>query len=355
MKNQPPYRVLVIDDSAFIRQFLKEIINETEDLTVVATAPDPLKAIEILKKTEVDVITLDVEMPRMDGLEFLRYLMRFHPLPVVMISSWTQENSEIAIQALSLGAVDVVAKPTLGIQSGMNERKAEILSKIRMAVQARVGRLPLSPPPSEAPPPFPAAPQGLKVTTDKLVVIGASTGGTVAITEIFRQLHPNVPGILVVQHLPAMFTPSFSASLDQVARIRVKEAEDGEQITSGLALVVPGGKNLTVMKSGAKYLVKIGPKLEKSLYTPSINHTLFSVADAAGVNAMGIILTGMGDDGAAGLKAMREKGAYTIAQDEETSVIYGMPQKAWENKAAIKQVPLDKIADEIHQWAGITA
>lgn len=152
MKNQPPYRVLVIDDSAFIRQFLKEIINETEDLTVVATAPDPLKAIEILKKTEVDVITLDVEMPRMDGLEFLRYLMRFHPLPVVMISSWTQENSEIAIQALSLGAVDVVAKPTLGIQSGMNERKAEILSKIRMAVQARVGRLPLSPPPSEAPP-----------------------------------------------------------------------------------------------------------------------------------------------------------------------------------------------------------
>ena len=355
MEYKPPYRVLVIDDSAFIRQFLKEIINETDDLQVVATVPHPLKAIEILKKTEVDVVTLDVEMPHMDGLDFLRYLMKFHPLPVVMISSWTQENSEIAIQALSLGAVDVVAKPTLGIQSGMTERKAEILNKIRMAAQARVGRLPLTAPPVESPPPLPPGQQGLKVTTDKLVVIGASTGGTVALTEICQQLHPNVPRILIVQHLPAMFTSSFSASLDQVARIRVKEAEDGEQITSGLALVVPGGKNLTVKKSGAKYVVKISPKLPQAIYTPSINHTFHSVAEAAGVNAMGIILTGMGDDGADGLKAMRAKGAYTIAQDEETSVIYGMPQKAWENQAAMKQVPLSKIAEEIHRWAGITS
>ncbi|NLY91269.1 MAG: chemotaxis response regulator protein-glutamate methylesterase [Firmicutes bacterium] len=348
----PPYRVLVIDDSAFIRQFLKEIINDTEDLRVVATAADPLKAVEVLKKTEVDVITLDVEMPHMDGLEFLRYLMKFRPLPVVMISSWTQENSEIAIQALSLGAVDVVAKPTLGIQSGMNERKEEIINKIRMAARAKVGRFPLSTPPADSSP-LPSAHEGLKTTTDKIIAIGASTGGTVALTEICQKLRPNVPGILIVQHLPAMFTPSFSASLNQISRIRVKEAEDGEVITSGLALVVPGGKNLTVRKSGAQYLVKIGPKLARSIYTPSINHTFHSVAEVAGVNAMGIILTGMGDDGASGLKAMREKGAYTIAQDEESSVIYGMPQKAWENKAAVKQVPLSKIADEIHRWAGI--
>lgn len=221
-----------------------------------------------------------------------------------------------------------------------------------MAAQARVGRFPLPALPAEASP-LPSTHKGLKITTDKLIVIGASTGGTVALTEICRRLHPNVPGILIVQHLPAMFTPSFSASLNQVARIRVKEAEDGEQITSGLALVVPGGKNLTVRKSGAKYLVKIVPKLAHSIYTPSINHTFRSVAEAAGINAMGIILTGMGDDGAIGLKAMREKGAYTIAQDEESSVIYGMPQKAWENEAAIKQAPLSKIADEIHRWAGI--
>lgn len=348
-----PYRVLVIDDSAFIRQFLKENINKTDDLKVIATASDPLKAIEVLKTTEVDVITLDVEMPRMDGLDFLRYLMKFRPLPVVMISSWTQENSDIAIQALSLGAVDVVAKPTLGIQSGMDKRKEEIINKVRMAAQAKVGRFPLSAKPVKSPLP-PSAHAGLRITTDKIIAIGASTGGTVALTEICRKLHPNVPGILIVQHLPAMFTPSFSASLNQIARIQVKEAEDGEQITSGLALVVPGGKNLTIRKSGAKYVVKIGPKLAQSIYTPSIDHTFHSVAEVAGINAMGIILTGMGDDGAAGLKAMREKGAYTIAQDEESSVIYGMPQKAWENKAAIKQVPLSKIAEEIHRWAGIS-
>lgn len=352
MKKKPPRRVLVIDDSAFIRQYLKQIINQTEDLEVVATATDPLKAIDILKKTEVDVITLDVEMPNMDGLDFLRYLMKYRPLPVVMISSWTQANSDLAVQALSLGAVDVVAKPTLGLLSGMEKIKDEIIGKIRTAAQASVvsSRLPLSTP--DSPPLLPTS-EGLKITTDKIVAIGASTGGTVALTEICQQLHPDVPGLLIIQHLPAMFTPSFASSLDQHARIRVKEAEDGEQITSGLALVVPGDRSLTIKKSGAKYIAKLGPKLKDSIYNPSIDHTLLSVAQVAGVNAMGIILTGMGDDGAVGLKAMRDQGAYTICQDEKTSVIYGMPQKAWENKAAVKQVPLSKIAAEIHRWAGI--
>jgi len=352
MKLKTPRRVLVVDDSAFIRQYLKEILNQTEDLEVVATAADPLKAIQILKKTEVDVITLDVEMPNMDGLDFLRYLMKFRPLPVVMISSWTQENSDIAVQALTLGAVDVVAKPTLGLLSGMEKIKTEIITKIRMAAQASVARTPLAAEPPDSPTLLPKS-EGLKITTDKIIAIGASTGGTVALTEICKQLHPDVPGLLIIQHLPAMFTPSFASSLNQVARIRVKEAEDGEQITSGLALIVPGDRSLTIQKSGAKYVTKVGPKLKDSIYNPSIDHTLFSVAEVAQVNAMGIILTGMGNDGAAGLKAMRDKGAYTICQDEKTSVIYGMPQKAWEYKAAVKQVPLPNIADEIHRWAGI--
>ncbi|HHW12238.1 MAG TPA: chemotaxis response regulator protein-glutamate methylesterase [Firmicutes bacterium] len=348
-------RVLVVDDSAFIRQYLKEIINQTEDLEVVGTAADPLKAIQILKKTDVDVITLDVEMPNMDGLDFLRYLMKFRPLPVVMISSWTQANSDIAVQALALGAVDVVAKPTLGLLSGMEKIKTEIIEKIRTAAQASIVRSPLvaEPPASPDSTALLVKSDGLKITTDKIVAIGASTGGTVALTEICKQLHPDVPGLLIIQHLPAMFTSSFANSLNQIARIRVKEAEDGELITSGLALIVPGDRSLTIQKSGAKYVAKLGPKLKDSIYNPSINHTLFSVAQVAGVNAMGIILTGMGDDGAAGLRAMREKGAYTICQDEKTSVIYGMPQKAWENKAAVKQVPLSKIAEEIHRWAGI--
>ncbi|NLC52855.1 MAG: chemotaxis response regulator protein-glutamate methylesterase [Firmicutes bacterium] len=352
MKKKPRIRVLVVDDSAFIRQYLKDIINHTEDLEVVATAADPLKAIPILKKTEVDVVTLDVEMPNMDGLDFLRYLMKFHPLPVIMISSWTQANSNLAVQALSLGAVDVVAKPTLGMLSGMEKIKAEIIRKIRTAAQASLLRSPLVAELSDSPTLLPKS-EGLKITTDKIIAIGASTGGTVALTEVCKQLHPDVPGLLIIQHLPAMFTSSFANSLNQSTRIRVKEAEDGEQITSGLALVVPGDRSLTIQKSGAKYLAKLGPKLKDSIYNPSIDHTLFSVAQVAHVNAMGIILTGMGDDGAAGLKAMRDKGAYTICQDEKTSVIYGMPQKAWEYKAAVKQVPLSKVADEIHRWAGI--
>ncbi|NLW58910.1 MAG: chemotaxis response regulator protein-glutamate methylesterase [Firmicutes bacterium] len=352
MRKKPPSRVLVVDDSAFIRQYLKEIINQTGDLEVVATVADPLKAIEVLKKTDVDVITLDVEMPNMDGLDFLRYLMKFRPLPVVMISSWTQENSDIAVQALALGAVDVVAKPTLGLLGGMEKIKAEIISKIRTAAQASIARTPLAVDPPASGASLPKS-EGLKITTDKIIAIGASTGGTVALTEICKQLHPDVPGLLIIQHLPAMFTSSFAQSLNQIARIRVKEAEDGEQITSGLALVVPGDRSLTIEKSGAKYLARLGPKLKDSIYNPSINHTFFSVAQVAQVNAMGIILTGMGDDGAAGLKAMRDKGAYTICQDEKTSVIYGMPQKAWEYKAAVKQVPLPLIPDEIHRWAGI--
>ena len=348
-------RVLIIDDSAFIRCFLTDLIATTTDLEVVAAVPDPTKAVKFIKEDKIDVITLDVEMPNMDGLEFLRYLMKFYPKPVIMISSWTHTNSELAVKALALGAIDCVGKPMISFREGMEDLKAEILTKIRVAAQAQVSKSSLVFPNQKSPTPFFPASSGteLEITTDKVIAIGASTGGTVALTEIFKKLHPQVPGIIIIQHMSAMFTPSFASSLQQVSHLKVKEAADGDPILTGQALVVPGGKSLTIEKSGAKYRVKLAPPLRDSIYNPSINHTLNSIATVAGQNAMGIILTGMGDDGATGLKAMKEKGAYTIAQDEKTSVIYGMPQKAWEKGGAVKQVPLDQVYAEIHCWAGL--
>jgi|SRR5690554_291222 len=346
-----PIKVLIIDDSAFIRQFLSEIFAATDDIQVLAAVSDPTKAIKLLKEQEPDVITLDVEMPNMDGLEFLRYLMRFKPTPVVMISSWTSQNSEVALKALSLGAVDYVAKPTIGYREGMTEIKNAIISKVKAAAVARVNKVPLV---REDFSSLHHTDHGdLVQTTDKIITIGASTGGTVALTEIFKHLLPSTPGVIIIQHMPGMFTASFASSLQKVSRIRVSEAKGGEQISSGQALLVPGGKSLTIKKSGAKYVVDVGLPTDHSIYNPSINRTFCSIAETAGANAMGIILTGMGNDGAEGLKAMRARGAYTIAQDQKTSVIYGMPQKAWENGAAVKQVPLDKVAAEIHRWAGI--
>ena len=359
--NRNPIRVLIIDDSAFIRQFLTGILKETGDFQVISAVGDPLKAMENNLYMEADVITLDLEMPHMDGLEFLRLLMRTQPKPVVMISSWTKENSEIALKALTLGAVDFVTKPTLGLREGMDKLKAEIITKIRAAAAARIpvpaapGQNPAGEGPSPSPSPDPVQPEAyeLKDTTDKMIVIGASTGGTVALTEIFKSLSPNIPGLILVQHLPAMFTTSFAASLDRAGRIRVKEATNGDRILPGHALVAPGGKDLLGKRSRAQYYVKLTPPATGSIYTPSINRTLSSVAKEAGKNAMGVILTGMGDDGAEGLKALRDREGYTIAQDEKTSVIYGMPQKAWEIGAAVKQVPLGKVAEEIHRWAGL--
>lgn len=264
-------RVLVIDDSAFIRQFLIDLFAQTPDLKVTATANDPLRALEILKKDDFDVITLDVEMPNMDGLDFLRYLMRFKPKPVVMISSWTSKNSDQALKALSLGAVDFVAKPTIDLRSGMNELREEIITKVRTAAQAKVRKIPLT----QSSPSLPQPTRQLQITTDKVIVIGASTGGTVAITEIMKKIHPQTPGFILLQHLPGIFASSFVSSLQQVSRIRVKEAENGAPIISGQALLVSGGKSLEVKRSGAKYLAETGPPLSNSIYNPSINHTSF--------------------------------------------------------------------------------
>lgn len=340
------YRVLVIDDSALFRQLLAEIINSTPDLEVSASLGDPVKALELLKNTEFDVITLDVVMPKMDGLEFLERLMEFKPMPVVMISSWTQVSSKIGIKALELGAVDIIAKPQTSYKEGIKLLENEIITKLRTAVNIKVGV-----PSNNASAPFAKETNPSKKIgpSERLIAIGASTGGTTALRELFKALAPDLPGIVVIQHMPAMFTGAFAQSLDQVGPVRVKEAEDGEEIARGKALVVPGGKSLAVVSRGAGYHVKVGPPVDDTFYNPSIDYTLKSIAPL-GSKALGVILTGMGDDGAKGLKAMRDQGAFTIAQDEQSSVVYGMPLKAVEYGGAVKVVPLDQIPAEINKW-----
>ena len=340
------YRVLVIDDSALFRQILADIINSSPDLEVAASVGNPVEALELIKNEKFDIITLDVVMPKMDGLELLARIMEFKPLPVIMISSWTQASSQMGIRSLELGAVDIIAKPQTNYREGIRLLENEILTKLRTAVKAKVGK------PSNRTPVSPGRVGKLlpkSQLSEGIIAIGASTGGTTAIGEIFKMLNPDLPGIVIIQHMPAMFTGAFAQTLDQNGAIRVKEAEDGEEITGGRALVAPGGKNLALVRLGQGYRVKLDQPVQNTLYTPSIDYTFLSIA-RLGKDAMGVVLTGMGDDGAKGLKAMRDQGSFTIAQDEKSSVVYGMPQKAVEFGGALKTVPLDRIAMEINQW-----
>jgi two-component system, chemotaxis family, protein-glutamate methylesterase/glutaminase len=342
----PKKRVLVIDDSAFVRQFLKDILNNSQELTVT-TVSDPVKALTLLKKQDFDVITMDIETPEMDGLAFLQYLMRFNPKPVVVISSATQENSNATLMALSLGVVTVIAKPVVGYKEGLELLSAEIVTKVKIAAITRIPNKVL--PHHSCPPPEVIKPNRTEIT-DRIIAIGASTGGTSALGEIFKNLHPELPGIIVIQHMPELFTEAFAATLNQIGFLQVKEAKDGQYIAKGTAVVAPGGKNIAIQKDGVKYVVKVSPRLKNSIYNPSIDYTFKAIADHVGKNAMGVILTGMGDDGANGLRAMFNQGAYTIAQDEKTSVIFGMPQKAMKYGGVTKVVALDKIAHEINSW-----
>ncbi|MBI1835109.1 MAG: chemotaxis response regulator protein-glutamate methylesterase [Burkholderiales bacterium] len=322
-------KVLIIDDSALIRSILSEIIRAQNDMEVVGVAPDPLVARDMIKQCNPDVLTLDVEMPKMDGLDFLEKLMRLRPMPVIMVSSLTERGSEITMRALELGAVDFVTKPKLSIQSGMLEYAQAITDKIRAASKARVrSRAVIGT--SSAPTPnavLPAMKNPL-VSSEKLIIVGASTGGTEAIKSFLMQMPSDCPGILITQHMPEGFTKSFAKRLDGICKISVMEAQGGERILPGHAYIAPGHSHLLLSRSGANYVTAIEDSEPVNRHRPSVDVLFRSAARCAGKNAVGVILTGMGKDGAEGMLEMKNAGAYNFAQDEATCVVFGMPKEA---------------------------
>lgn len=319
-------KVVVVDDSALVRSLMTEIINAKHDMQVVGTAPDPLVAREVIKQLNPDVLTLDVEMPKMDGLEFLDKLMRLRPMPVVMVSSLTERGSEITMRALELGAVDFVAKPKAGIASTMRDYGEEIVEKIRVAAKARIPQRQSSSGDSHKP----SIPSlgGRMLTSEKLIIVGASTGGTEAIKAFLLNMPSDCPGIVITQHMPAGFTKSFANRLDTLCKISVVEAKGGERILPGHAYIAPGDKHLKVVRSGANYMTELDDGAPVNRHKPSVDVLFDSAAVNAGKNAIGVILTGMGKDGAAGMLRMKEAGAYNFAQDEASCVVFGMPKEA---------------------------
>ena len=334
-------KVLIVDDSALIRGIMKEIINSQPDMEVVGAAPDPIVARDLIKQTNPDVLTLDVEMPKMDGLDFLEKLMRLRPMPVVMVSSLTERGNEITLRALELGAVDFVTKPKISIQSGMLEYTELIADKIRGAAKARIrSRLPTSLDANgQGGRPLPQVGNPL-TSSEKLIIIGASTGGTEAIKDFLLQMPSDCPGILITQHMPEGFTRSFAKRLDGLCRISVNEAEGGERILPGHAYIAPGHSHLQLVRSGANYVTQLdqGPPVNR--HRPSVDVLFRSSAIAAGKNAVGVILTGMGKDGALGMLEMKQAGAHNFAQDEASCVVFGMPREAIAVGAADEVAPL---------------
>lgn len=340
-------KVLVIDDSALIRSVMKEIINREKDMECVGAAPDPLVAREMIKALNPDVLTLDVEMPKMDGLDFLERLMRLRPMPVLMVSTLTERGSDITFRALELGAVDFVSKPKLDIARGMEEYAIEITDKIRATAQARVRKSADErvqvPDKYSADVVLPSI-SGRFSSTEKLIVIGASTGGTEAIKEILTRLPADAPGVLVTQHMPEHFTKSFADRLDTLCKISVKEAEDNERILPGHAYIAPGHSHLLIKRSGANYMTKLDQGELVNRHRPSVDVLFRSAANVAGANALGVILTGMGKDGVQGMLEMKRAGSYTIAQDEATCVVFGMPKEAIAAGGVSEVLPLQSIA-----------
>jgi two-component system chemotaxis response regulator CheB len=335
-------KVLIVDDSALVRKLLTEELSRYGDIEVVGGAIDPYVARDKIVRLKPDVITLDIEMPRMDGLSFLSKLMKFYPLPVIVVSSLTPRNSQNAIRALELGAVDVICKP--GSSFSVPDISRSLVEAIRTASKAKVAQKPTAEIDDQE------TMHGYKIhlkTTHKVIAVGASTGGTIAIENILTRMPLNIPGMVIVQHMPAYFTGSFAERLNNICRIEVREANDGDAVTPGLALIAPGGHHMLLERSGAFYQVRIkgGPMVHHQ--KPSVDVLFHSVAKQAGANAMGILLTGMGVDGADGLLAMRQNKAHTIAQDEATSVVYGMPGEAVKLGAASEVLPLTEISDRI--------
>ncbi|MGY3894249.1 protein-glutamate methylesterase/protein-glutamine glutaminase [Aeromonas enterica] len=343
-------KVMLVDDSAVVRQVLQAILEQEPDIRVIATASDPLFALEKLKKEWPDVIVLDVEMPRMDGITFLTKIMAEHPTPVVICSSLTEKGAETTLQAMAAGAVDIITKPTVGLKSFLQESAQELAMAVRAAAQANVRRQVKSPAPGVAPKLnadaiMPAAGQhhAMAQTTERIVAIGTSTGGTQALETVLTTLPRVCPGIVIVQHMPEKFTASFAERLNNLCQIEVREAKSNDRVIPGLALIAPGGKHMLLKRSGAYYHVDVmdGPLINR--HRPSVDVLFRSVAKFAGGNATGIIMTGMGDDGARGLREMLEAGANTFAQDEASCVVFGMPKEAIKLGAARHILPLQDI------------
>ncbi|MBO6824587.1 MAG: chemotaxis response regulator protein-glutamate methylesterase [Sneathiella sp.] len=336
--------VLIVDDSALIRQMLTSMLSADPNIEVVGTAPDPLTARTMIKQLNPDVLTLDIEMPRMDGIAFLEKIITLRPMPVVMISSLTQEGADIALQALEMGAVDYIAKPTSDLRVGLEAKGAEIIAKVKNAANARVmARKPI-PKPAES-----SLLQRFK-TTEQVVCIGASTGGVEAIREVICQLPPNFPGVLITQHMPGKFTTSFANRMDTITRVTVCEAEHGQRVLPGHVYIAPGENHLELGRSGANYICRLTDEAPVSGHRPSVDVLFGSAAKVASANAIGVILTGMGRDGAEGMLKLRQAGAMTFGQDEASSVVYGMPRVAFETGGVQQQAPLSKIAGLMMQY-----
>ncbi len=339
-------KVLIVDDSALVRQMLSDLISEDPDFEVVGTAPDPFVARDKIKVLHPDVLTLDVEMPRMDGLKFLENLMRLRPMPVVMVSSLTQKGAEITLQALELGAIDFVAKPTVGVSEGLAGSAVELREKLRVAARSnpRVRE--------QDAVQKPRPPLGLRfATTDRLIAIGASTGGTEAIRAVLQQLSADCPAVVIAQHIPPAFSQPFAERLNRHSALAVSEAEDGQEIRPGHAYVAPGDDHLEVRRSGARWVCQVSRTPPVNRHRPSVDVLFNSVAENCGANASGFLLTGMGMDGARGLLAMREAGCFTLAQDEASSVVWGMPGAAVKLDAALRVAALKEVPEWIERFA----
>ncbi len=341
-------RVLIVDDSAVVRQALADILASDPEISVIGTAPDPYVAAEKIRHEVPDVITLDVEMPRMDGLTFLRKIMTQHPMPVVICSSLTEAGAVTTLRALEYGAVDVILKPRLGARQFLEENRIRLLDAVKAAARARVARIlvredRVAPKLSADVVLKPAAPDGLIHTTEKVVVIGASTGGTEAIRELLESLPSDAPGMVIVQHMPEHFTKAFAQRLDGLCRVSVKEARQNDSVIRGQVLIAPGNRHTLLKRSGARYFVEVkdGPLVCR--HRPSVDVLFRSAARYAGPNSVGVIMTGMGDDGAQGMLELKQAGALTIAQDEASCVVFGMPKEAIKKGGVDRVLPLGSI------------
>ncbi|MBM4778329.1 MAG: chemotaxis response regulator protein-glutamate methylesterase [Archangiaceae bacterium] len=330
-------RVLIIDDSSFVRKLLTEVFSKDPAIEVVGAARDPFEARDLIKRLNPDVLTLDVEMPRMDGLTFLSNLMRLRPMPVVMVSSLTSAGADATMAALQLGAIDFVSKPSLDLSAGLHAMGEELIAKVKNAARANVSAH------AERAPRTNLEKVKALQTTDRLIAIGASTGGTEAIADVLATMPPDAPAIVIAQHIPEMFSAHFAARLNRDTNLVVREASDGAPLLTGHAYVAPGGKHLRVQRSGLKYFCAIGDDEPENRHRPSVDVLFESVASNVGHNAVAMLLTGMGADGAAGLLTVKQSGAATIVQDKETSVVWGMPGEAVKRGAACEVLPLPKI------------